>query len=225
MNLRGGSTSMPAIPGDASNEHRIKLALRERSAYRFLQLSGKVMRCLAEMYTKRYGLSIGTWKALSMIGACGSLSSSELGRFTSLEADKVTRAVDALVRKKFVSRRRDRKDRRRAILELTAKGRAVNAAIETVRQSIEIDLMSSLDADQIEALYHILDALEVRADEIFLHKEAWRDCVARHGTAVDGNAGEATRSIAQSPEASRMSKIEDRPCRSASKARRSAGAI
>jgi DNA-binding MarR family transcriptional regulator len=112
---------------------RVRLNLNERTAYRFLHLAGQVMRCLGEMYGPRYGLTIGTWKVLSMIGAYGPMSASELGKRTSLEPDKVTRTVDNLVKRSLVLRRQDPADRRRVILTLSSKGTVVNDAIEHVR--------------------------------------------------------------------------------------------
>lgn len=166
-------------PKKVSSASRVRLNLKERAAYRFLHLAGQVMRSLAEMYGPRYGLTIGTWKVLSMIGAYGPMSASELGKHTSLEPDKVTRTVDNLVKRNLVVRREDPADRRRVILTLSAKGKMVNNSIEQVRCCIEVDFLSGLDDRELETLYCILDKLDCRADEIFTDKDAWRDSVAR----------------------------------------------
>ena len=157
----------------------IRLKLNERTAYRFLHLAGQIMRCLAEMYSPRYGLTIAKWKVLSVIGACGPLSATELGRCTSLEPDKVTRTVDDLVKRNLVLRRQDPADRRRVILTLSPKGKGVNDSIEQVRRAIEVEFVGVLNDDELKVLYAILDKLDERAAEIFTGKDAWLQIMAR----------------------------------------------
>ena len=60
---------------------------------------------------------------------------------TSLEPDKVTRAVDSLVRLGLVNRRSDRRDRRFVVLTLSTKGKRVNDEIEMVRNAMELELV------------------------------------------------------------------------------------
>lgn len=158
---------------------RVRLDLKERTAHRFLHLAGQIMQCLAGMYAPRYGLTIATWKALSVIGAYGPMSGTELGKYTSLEPDKVTRTVDKLVARDLVLRRQDPADRRRVILTLSSKGKRINDVIEEVRRAIEIDFLRNLDDRELEMLYAILDKLDQRANEIFADEDAWRRILAR----------------------------------------------
>lgn len=162
-----------------SNLGAIKLDLKDRIAYRFLNLAGQQMRCLAEMYGPRYRLTMAKWKVLSVIGYFAPMSATEVGKHTSLEPDKVSRTVDHLVRGGLVVRRQDPSDRRRVILSLSAKGERVNDAIELVRRAIEIDLLTVFDACELAALYTILDKLDGRAAEIFSQKQAWRSILTR----------------------------------------------
>jgi DNA-binding MarR family transcriptional regulator len=167
----------------------VRLDLNERTAYRFLYLAGKVMGVLSTMYGPRYGLTIGKWKVLSMIGANAPLSAKELSKLTSLEPDKITRNVDALVERGLVVRREDPKDRRRVILTLSQKGRSINESIEHVRRCIEVDFLSALNERELVMLYAILDKLDRRTREIFEGKEAWRESVARCSSSVPISAG------------------------------------
>jgi DNA-binding MarR family transcriptional regulator len=147
------------------------------------------MGALATMYGPRYGLTIGKWKVLSMIGANAPLSAKELSKLTSLEPDKITRSVDALVEKRLVVRREDPKDRRRVILTLSQKGKSINKAIEHVRRCIEVDFLLALNERELVMLYAILDKLDHRTREIFDRKEAWRESVARCSSFVLNSEG------------------------------------
>ena len=104
------------------------------------------------------------------------MSSTEVGRHTSLEPDKVAaRATDQLVRAGLVVRQQDPRDRRRVILSLSAKGKqGFNDAIEEVRRAIEIELLTVLTPRELDALYAILDKLDERAATIFSESPAGR---------------------------------------------------
>lgn len=168
----------------------IRLELDQRASYRFSLLTRQETKCLAAMYGPKYGLSISTWKVLSVIGRFAPISATEAGKRTSLEPDKVTRAVDSLVKRGLVLRRQDPEDRRRVILALSAKGKRTHDDIERVRHILEIEFMSVLSAEERETLYTVLDKLAARAAEIFTGKDAWRALVQRH--AADAGAdGEA----------------------------------
>ncbi len=145
----------------------IRLELGERASYRFSILSARQVTQMAGVTLKQFGLTGNTWRVLSIIGYYGPMSATEVCEHASLEADKVTRAVDILSCKKIVLRRRNRRDRRKVVLSLSARGRRVYNEIERHRHVMELDLMSVLDADERDALYEILDKIEQRADEIF----------------------------------------------------------
>jgi DNA-binding MarR family transcriptional regulator len=171
----------------ARRRGEIRLELDQRASYRFSLLSKQETRCLAAMYGPKYGLSISTWKVLSVIGHFAPISSSEAGKRTSLEPDKVTRAVDSLVEQGLVLRRQDPDDRRRVILSLSAKGRRTNDDIERVRHVLELEFLGILTPDEIETLYTVLDKLSDRAAEIFASRDAWRELVRRHAASGDGD--------------------------------------
>ena len=76
--------------------------------------------------------------------------------------DKVTRAVDGLVDKKLVVRRRVREDERRVVLSLTARGARAFAEIDAVRYEIESEMLAGLTAEENRALHRSLEKIEAR---------------------------------------------------------------
>ena len=103
---------------------------------------------------------------------------SEVAYHSSLEADKVTRAVDKLVAKNLVVRKGDRKDRRRVVLTLTPKGRRVYEEIESVRRAIERRFLSVLSAKEMNIFFDAMDKLQDNARRIFVGRDAWKAIVA-----------------------------------------------
>jgi DNA-binding MarR family transcriptional regulator len=157
-----------------------QLRLDRRTSYRFSIIARRQTRCLAEMHSARFGLSVNGWKLLSVIEYFGPLSATEAGAHTSLEPAKVTRGIDMLAEQGLVLRREDAADRRRIILSLSAKGRRIHDRIEQVSRALERELLSVLTSAEREMLYLVLDKLERRSSDIFDADDAWRPIVHRH---------------------------------------------
>ncbi len=151
--------------------------LDRRSVYRFSILAARQTRCLAEMYMQKFGLTVSQWKVLAIIGYHAPMSAKEVAERTSLQPEKVTRAVDGLVAHQYVIRKQDPGDRRRVILSLAPKGKVVFKESERIRGAIEAEFLDVLDAAEKRSFYNILDKLEQRASEIFSGKQAWRKIV------------------------------------------------
>jgi len=149
------------------------LDLENRTAYRFAIMSAMSTRCVADLYRKQ-GLTVGGWRTLSIIGRYEPIYPSGIAERTSVDPDKVTRAVDRLVKKKLVARKVDHEDRRRVVLTLTARGKRVYAEIDNVRRVVETEFLSVLDAGELKQFHAAMDKLEAQARRIFNGKGTWR---------------------------------------------------
>jgi DNA-binding MarR family transcriptional regulator len=156
-----------------------QLSLDRRTSYRFSIIARRQTRCLAQMHSTTFGLSVNGWKLMSVIDHFGPLSASEAGAHTSLEPAKVTRGIDALAEQGLVLRREDATDRRRTILSLSPKGKRMHDNIEQVSRALERELLEVLTAAERETLYLVLDKLERRSSDIFAADDAWRNLVRR----------------------------------------------
>jgi DNA-binding MarR family transcriptional regulator len=154
----------------------INLDLERRTAYRFAIMAAQSTRCMADLYRK-LGLTVGGWRTLSLIGRYEPIHPSSIASRTSVDPDKVTRAVDRLVSKGLVARKVDSEDRRRIVLTLTARGRRVYTEIDQVRRAVEERFLSVLSKDELTRFNATLDKLEAQARSIFTGKGAWRALV------------------------------------------------
>lgn len=152
------------------------LSLEHRLAYRFSILAAQSTRCLGDLYRK-LGLTVGGWRTLSLIGRYEPIYPSSIAERTSVDADKVTRAVDRLVAKGLVARKVDTEDRRRIVLRLTARGRRVHTEIDQVRRQVEEKFLSVLSPEELTRFNATLDKLEAQASRIFTGRGAWREMV------------------------------------------------
>jgi DNA-binding MarR family transcriptional regulator len=148
-----------------------RIPLDERVSHRFSVIAKRFDQTLAAMHSKKLGISINNWKIMRVIAVFGPLSATELGSRTSLDPDKITRAVDALVQRSYVIRKDDEADRRRVVLTLSAKGRRVHDRIEMVAGALEAEFLSVLTAEEHRALLSSLNKLEMHAGALFGRRE------------------------------------------------------
>ena len=158
----------------------IRLDQQQWVAYRLSILNGYNVRGLAAMYNKRFRITVAQWRVLTVIGRHAPASATTVAKNTSLEPDKVTRAVDSLVRLGLVNRRSDSRDLRFVVLTLSAKGKRVNREIEMVRNAMELEFVGSLSLRETKTLYRLLDKLQIRAAQMFKKPNAWREILAKH---------------------------------------------
>jgi DNA-binding MarR family transcriptional regulator len=155
------------------NDGGIRLDLQHRSFYRLSLLATQINRAIANAYVKNFGRPAHAWKVVTVLGAFGALSASQINAHTSLEMDKVTRIVDRLVEQGLATRVQDPDDRRRVVIALSARGRRVNARIERMIADMEREFLIVLSRGERESLYALLDRLQARADQVFAERRLW----------------------------------------------------
>lgn len=162
-----------ALPGGRS------LDLERRLSYRFSIFAARIIRSVARMYGPKYGLLPSGWKTMAAIGRYGPVSAKQVCAFTTIEPDKVSRAVDRLVDLGFVSRTQDMADRRRVVLALSHAGRSAYNEIEHATRTLEMALASCLTPAERKALDRILTKLEARMAELLPERQSSRELIER----------------------------------------------
>ena len=111
------------------------------------------------VYKERYGMLRTEWRVLFHLGLYGQMTASEIGARAKMHKTKISRAVQRLVERRFVSRTRDEKDRRVEHLRLTAQGTAAYHDLYAVAQTYHDQLLSQLETREVEALRSALTKL------------------------------------------------------------------
>ena len=150
--------------------------LEHRVTYRLALLSARNTRSVLDLYRK-HGLTVAAWRALSLIGHHEPIHPSNISERSSVDPDKVTRAVDALVARGYVARNGDSRDRRRVVLTLTPRGRKVYVEIEGVRRRIEERFLGVLSAAEKRQFLALLGRLEEQGRRLFTGRDAWKAIV------------------------------------------------
>ncbi len=143
-----------------------ELILEDFLPYRLSILSHTVSTTIAQVYEKRFGLSIPEWRVIAILGRFPGLSAVEVAERTFLDKVAVSRAVTKLIKNGRIDRQFADADRRRSILNLSDEGRRVHDEVAPLALEFERDLLAGLDEDERSALDITMKRLMARAREL-----------------------------------------------------------
>lgn len=140
-----------------------ELILEKFMPYRLARLSSTVSSTIARAYDKEFGLSIPEWRVIAILGRFPGLSAVEVAEQTFLDKVAVSRAVTKLLKSGRIDREFADADRRRSILNLSAKGRGVHDRVAKLALEFEKSLLDGLAEADIENFDKVMDKLLARA--------------------------------------------------------------
>lgn len=144
------------------------LELENFLPYRLSVLAQLVSESLHDLYAEPFGLTVTQWRVMAALGRFAPLTASEVGQRIVMDKVAVSRAVAGLMDRGLIERATDRKDRRRASLRLSARGRSVHARIVPLAVEYQDRLYEAFDADERRSF----DAL---AERLFAQAKALRE--------------------------------------------------
>lgn len=98
----------------------------------------------------------GAWVRILARRPC---SLSELASIVGVSPQAVTKAADTLEARGYVVRRPDATDRRKIVLELTARGRAYAEAVDDAVEAVDERIRARVDAGDLAAATRVLEAI------------------------------------------------------------------
>lgn len=110
----------------------------------------------SKVYRDRYGMLRTEWRVLFHLGRYGAMSAREISRRAGIHKTKVSRAVAALERKRFLERKDSAEDGRVEILSLRAPGQAAFADLARAAAEHERALEARLGTARMAALRDML---------------------------------------------------------------------
>lgn len=97
------------------------------------------------------------WRVLRVTAELGPLDISRLSNETALHMPSVTRILQALEKRGYISRRRDDADSRRSWVDVTEKTRVKMAQAGEHSDAICAEILSSFDNDKMDDLIQLLN--------------------------------------------------------------------
>lgn len=119
---------------------------------------------VVELVLSSCGLTLNQYRALTLIEA-GPPPMGEFAFRLAMEPPNASALVDGLVARSLVARGRDRADRRRVVLKLTARGRALLSRAEALCTAA-LGRVASFDAAKGKALIDGLESWSRALDEV-----------------------------------------------------------
>ncbi|HLV05887.1 MarR family transcriptional regulator [uncultured Georgenia sp.] len=117
------------------------------------------MRTRAEAVLRSHGLSYDAWRVLQSLAADGPQPMRQLRESTRITGPTLTRVVDRLAETALVYRNVDAADRRRVVVHLSDRGRAVHETLRPDLARLEQEALAPLSADEAALLEELLERI------------------------------------------------------------------
>ena len=93
---------------------------------------------------------------IHVVGHSGPLSQKEIGLYIGIDPSDVVSAIDALEGHGIVERKRDPQDRRRQLIELTARGEKIRSRLRELGKQTGEEALAPLNKHEREMLQNLL---------------------------------------------------------------------
>ncbi|KEJ88728.1 MarR family winged helix-turn-helix transcriptional regulator [Sulfitobacter donghicola] len=110
-------------------------------------------------YRQKYGMLRTEWRVLFHLGNYGPMTAKMICERASLHKTKVSRAVSALEKKRYLLRETQPEDRRLEVLSLTKLGAGVYADLYQAAKAYDAALEAHLTAEEREVLNRCLEKI------------------------------------------------------------------
>ena len=153
------------MPRNADGESAV-IDLERFLPYRLAVLANTFSRVLAPLYEEKYGLTVAEWRLIAILARFGPLSANGVCARAEMDKVRVSRAVARAMASGLIDRRIDRADRRRSILTLTPRGRAIHDEIVPRALEREAEVIGTLEEEEAEALFQLIGRLQGQANAL-----------------------------------------------------------
>jgi DNA-binding MarR family transcriptional regulator len=130
------------------------------------------MRDFKPACAEEYKLNRTQGKTLMVLRCKGSRTMSELVCDLNIEKGSMTTVVDHLISRKLALRKRDQKDRRRVIIDLTASGRELAEDLVNEKNNHILKKLDQLGEERKESVNDFLTILRESIDIWETHSES-----------------------------------------------------
>jgi DNA-binding MarR family transcriptional regulator len=128
--------------------------------YRLSVASNAVSTLIARAYQHRFGLSVPQWRLICVLKEDGALTQGQIVTRTVMDKVTVSRAAQALLKRRLVERADHHADGRSHVLSLSAEGERLHAQIAPLALAYEAALLQGLSPQDVAHLHRLLPALQ-----------------------------------------------------------------
>ncbi|MFT4707957.1 MAG: DNA-binding MarR family transcriptional regulator [bacterium] len=118
-----------------------------------------VSEAVAKVYIDEYDMKPYEWRALAILGMSKMLTPAQLVEQSSMDKVTVSRAIASLSKRGWLLSRSNKMDGRSRIVSTSAEGQKVFASLVPKMRAVEREILSCLDAHEIDALQRIMQKI------------------------------------------------------------------
>lgn len=130
--------------------------LQDFLPYLLNQAAEATSREFSVAYKRKYGMLQTEWRVVFHLGRYGDLTAKQICERARIHKTKVSRAVRALIEKRYLKRSTREDDRRHEVLSLTQKGHEVFDDLNGEAQRFDAKLLEQFDAGDIAQIRAML---------------------------------------------------------------------
>lgn len=139
---------------------RFDFDLEQFLPYRLNQAAEAASLAFQDVYRKRHGMTRPEWRVLANLGQFGSMTATDISVQAKIHKTKVSRAVFALEKRRWLKRETDGNDRRIEHLHLTQMGLTVYHELGRVALEQDRKLCGRLSEAERGTLLRLLEKLD-----------------------------------------------------------------
>lgn len=124
--------------------------------YLLNQAAETTSRSFSDTYRQEYGMLQTEWRVVFHLGRYGQMTATDICDRARIHKTKVSRAVYALEKKRFLSRQPLSNDRRHEVLSLSQQGTRVYEDLYRQAQDFDAELTAEFSADDIAKMRKML---------------------------------------------------------------------
>jgi DNA-binding MarR family transcriptional regulator len=148
------------------NDEQAPLKLEQFLPYQLNVVANLVSQALSRVYARRYGIGVPEWRVLVTLGQFEAMTAKAIGAHTHMHKTKVSRAVALMEKRRLLTRRANREDKREAFLSLTAAGQAMYKDVAPHALDFAKRLTEILPPGDREAFDRAIALLTARSTEL-----------------------------------------------------------
>jgi DNA-binding MarR family transcriptional regulator len=145
-----------------------KLILANFLPYRLSVTSNRVSRMIASQYQTLFDLTIAEWRTIAVVAESGPVSQQAVCQRTYMDKVTVSRAAITLFDRKILHRMPNPQDKRSHLLDLTAAGHELYAAVAPRALEMETQIFSALSSQDRDELTRLLAGIDAVIDGLQL---------------------------------------------------------
>ena len=159
-------------PVSAETAGKPRLQPEAHASFQLVALANRVSASASRAYLRNFGVGVMEWRVLALLALKERTTAQEVSQLSGLDKSSVSRAVQALLRRRDVAATADQTDNRRTVLTLTGQGETLHDRILTSSLARERLLLHGLTQDERRTLFDLLSRLSANMDLVQAHDPA-----------------------------------------------------